>query len=522
MNDLKHCTRFGLSRVIQEERGQMLPMACLMMAILIGMAGFTIDSARVYYSYRQLQASTDAAALAGAEALPTSSAATQAIAYSGVSGGANAIPGLPGVAMVSGYPKVECLASLTNSGLPCVSPAGGNAIQVKQQVTVPVYLTQLFGAKPVTMVTTATASMAGGAPTTPYNVAIILDTTLSMNANDSDCGATQMQCALNGVQTLMKSLVPCPSTSTSCTVTNGVAKNAVDTVSLFTFPNVSTGTKSIDTNCTTAIPSGKGYAYSSSYGYYSMLPQTAYSGVPTALPYSFPSTTATTYTPGTANPTTTGTYQLTNYLSDYRTSSSATSLSSTSDVVQAAGGASGCGGMLPPNYDGEYGTYYAAAIYAAQASLAAQAAANPGTQNVIILLSDGDATAPQTENGYPAMPSPADASGNYPSYMGECGQGITAAKYAAAQGTRFYTVAYGSSTTTGCTTDAKIGSNPGIKPCGAMAAMASSPAYFFSDYTQSGSKSACVGNSSTSNLNTIFQSIYSSLSTVRLIPNGTA
>ena len=520
MKYLNDCSRLMLNRVIKEERGQMLPMACLMMTILIGMAGFTIDTGRVYYSFHQLQAATDAAALAGAEALPNTNASSQAIAYSGVSGNANAIPGLPGVTMVSGYPKVECLASLTNSGLPCVSPAGGNAIQVKQQVTVPVYLTQLFGAKPVTMTATATASMAGGAPTTPYNVAIILDTTLSMAANDSDCGNTQMQCALNGVQTLMKSLVPCPSSTKTCTVTNGVATNAVDTVSLFTFPNVSTGTKSVDTNCTTPI-SGKGYYYSSTYGYYSMLPQTAYSGVPSALPYSFPSTSATTYNPGTAAPTTTATYQLTNYLSDYRSSASATSLSSTSDVVQAAGGASGCGGMLPPNYDGEYGTYYAGAIYAAQASLAAQAAANPGTQNVIILLSDGDATAPQTQNGYPSMPSPADASGNYPSYMGECGQGITAAKYAAAQGTRFYTVAYGSSTTSGCNSDAKVGSNPGIKPCGAMAAMASSPAYFFSDYTQSGSGSNCVGNSSTSNLNTIFQSIYSSLSTVRLIPDGT-
>jgi hypothetical protein len=55
-----------------------------------------------------------------------------------------------------------------------------------------------------------------------------------------------------------------------------------------------------------------------------------------------------------------------------------------------------------------------------------------------------------------------------------------------------------------------------------MSMMATSSAYFYSDYNQSGSSSTCVssGNSQT-NLNDIFTAISQDFLTVRLIPNGT-
>ena len=137
------------------------------------------------------------------------------------------------------------------------------------------------------------------------------------------------------------------------------------------------------------------------------------------------------------------TYQITNFLSDYRTSNSATSLNSNSALVQAAGGVIGCGSMTAPNYDGVYGTYYAGAIYAAQSALVAEKAANPGSENVIIILSDGDATAPQNNGNNTVMGSPATGNGQYPSWVGECGQAVVAAKYATSQGTLVYSVAYG-------------------------------------------------------------------------------
>jgi hypothetical protein len=197
-------------------------------------------------------------------------------------------------------------------------------------------------------------------------------------------------------------------------------------------------------------------------------------------------------------------------------------LNTASDVSQAVNAVSGCGGMLPPNYDGQYGTYYAGVIYAAQASLVAEQALYPGSKNVLILLSDGDSNSPQTGVGnYPSMQSPANNSGTYPSYAGECGQAITAGKYATAQGTKVYSVAYGSPKS-GCTTDKNAGAYPNVTPCSTMTQIASTPAEFYSDYNESGSSSICVSASNPNNTSIaqIFANIVARLSTARLIPNG--
>ena len=59
-------------------------------------------------------------------------------------------------------------------------------------------------------------------------------------------------------------------------------------------------------------------------------------------------------------------------------------------IAAGASGVSGCTGISAP---GGEGTYYAQAIYAAQAALVAQQDANPGSSNAMIILTDGDATA---------------------------------------------------------------------------------------------------------------------------------
>jgi Putative Flp pilus-assembly TadE/G-like len=512
-----------VSRFLKDQRAQMLPTMALMLTGLLGMSALAVDIGRAYASYRDLQASTNAAALAGATALPNTTASSFATTYSSVAGDDNAYNFMPNVAMVTGYPKLACLTTLVNEGIGCPAPANANAVVVMQQVVVPTFFAGLIGHKNITLTASATASATGGA-SSPYNVAIILDTTLSQASQDDNCGVTEMACELNGVQILLKELYPCNADAASCTITKGVAANSVDRVSLFAFPNVSVGTVGIYTNCTTGIPNPtrtNGYLNNSSYGNYSMLPTTPWSGVPTAEPYSYPTVGASNYTPA-STPTTTPTYQITPYLSDYRLSDVATTLNPASDLAQATGAVSGCGGIIPPNFDGQYGTYYAGAIYAAQASLVAQLAANPGSKNVIILLSDGNATAPQTEDGYPSMPSPANSSGNYPSYSGECGQAVTAAKYATSQGTTVYSVAYGSPSS-GCTTDSRAGAYPNITPCETMTDIASSPADFYSDYNQSGSKSICVSASNPNNTSIagIFAAITGNFSKARLIPNGT-
>lgn len=504
--------------LLADDQGQVLPFVAVILIAMLGMAALAIDTGRAMYTSRELQAATDSAALAGAQAIPTSDSPAAITGgnvtgsggvvgkYSAIPGGWNERTSLPSVTEVS---TLKCLAAVEAAGEPCIGAVPYNAIQVTQTSVLPMYFAGLFGHKTFTLTAVATAARTASKPA---NVAVIVDTTLSMSQADSDCGATQIQCALNGVQVLLQHLSPCTQGQASCT-----GSNSFDRVSLFTFPNVTEGTAGIDANCTTPIPGGKGYPYNNSFGYYSMLPSQAWNGVPTAVAYSFPVPTATAYVPtGSATPT----YEITNFLSDYRISDTTGSLNQTSQLVKAAGGATGCGGISPSNYDGEYGTYYAGVIYAAQAALVAEQAQFPGSQNVIILLSDGDATAPQTENGYPSMAPQATASGTYPSWIGECGQAVDAAAYATGHGTTVYTVAYGAEPT-GCASDAAGGSHLNISPCNTMQEMASNPHFFYSDYKQTGSNSTCYASQPVTSLNDIFAAIAGDFSSARLIPNNT-
>jgi len=269
------------------------------------------------------------------------------------------------------------------------------------------------------------------------------------------------------------------------------------------------------------------------------------------------------------------------FSTDYRASNTATSLSSSSNLVKAAGGVSSCGGILPSNYDGNNGTYYGGALYAAQAALLKEQTLNTGSKNVMVVLGDRDSTAPDpaseatwfssVNNNMPGMPtsatqatttyknstslqssvytvpsgwSQASNSGNYPSYVGECGQAVDAAQYAATysgNNTLVYTISYGALTTSqarsrsnpngNCGTDVSAGKHPGITPCQTLQQMATivtgdtiSP-YFYSDYNVPGGDSGCVAsatNSGITSLNQIFTAIANSLTSVRLLPNVTS
>jgi Flp pilus assembly protein TadG len=528
--------------LLEGESGQVLPFFAVIFVVLLGMAGLAIDVGHVFYCDRELQGYTDAAALAGAGSMRTATTNGAVIAastsLSAVAGSVNANGSLPNVTMVSGFPALKCLTTLQSLGIACVGAVPYNALQVQAQVVVPMYFAALFGINTMTATAISTAASRGGAAT-PYNVAVVVDTTLSMLFPDADCGSTEIACAMNGIQVLLRNLTPCASSLASCTITNGVAASAVDRVALFTFPNVSSSTAAQDTTCTTPVP-----APTPQNSYWSMVnsgaiinfvmpmsptgstPVTPWSALPAAMAYSFPAVGASSYVPSQSDFATypmtlgTATYQVTQFLSDYRTSNSATTLNPNSTLVKAAGGVLGCGSMMSPNYDGVYGTYYAGVIYAAQSALVAEKAANPGTENVLIILSDGDATAPQNNGNNVVMGSPATGSGQYPSWVGECGQAVVAAKYATSQGTLVYSVAYGSEPT-GCVSDQSGGSYPNITPCDTMADMATASQYFYSDFHQSGSGSVCVAGQPVTSLSDIFTAIAADLTTARLIPNNT-
>jgi hypothetical protein len=606
---MKQKIKSFLRRLHRDENAQVLPMVAVMMIGFLGMAAMVADMGDVFYAYNELQGSTQAAALAAAEAISNPSFTTPggtypetpqafAVYYGSETGtGANGINTHSILTStgtnVSTTPYFSCNSFVSSLGISCITYNGSgtttaNAVQVVQVATVKTYFAALFGTPSVTLTSTASAARAG--VFAPYNVAVIIDTTESMDTSDTNCPSgttttrgkttttyyTRLGCALQGIQVLLQDLAPCYANETCTAVSGetGVVNNSVDRVALFTFPNILTTTVSDDyTNCDATNPTIEPYSFPSSSisssSTYSAVSQTYYAtpttngAVPAQLgTTTYPTTYEVTYGLGDADGN--------GYVSDYKTSDATTTLNSASDLVLAIGGKSGCAGVGDP---GGAGTYYAGVIYAAAASLAAEQKVN-NVPNVIILVSDGDASstgagtwtttctsgstscAPTSCNGNTKCTSAGltwncgtksgsaytctspDAnkmggasltSGTYPSVVDECGQAITAANSAVTSGvvSRIYTVAYGSESS-GCSTDGSgTYSTQGTtftgvpNPCTTMQYIASNSNYFYNDPDQSGSGLAnCSGAVESGGLAAIFQYIAADLSRSRLIPNS--
>ncbi len=512
---MKNRRRWLFLKAFKDASGQILPWMAMLMVLFCGMAGLTLDLGHAYVCYRELQASTDAAALAGAyemaqKGATTATATSEVLAYSSQAGGANVNGNLPNASVST--PLFQCNTYVaTTLGVPCSSsPTGYNTIRVVQSSPVPTMFIQVLGvfginaAKSITLTTTSTAAVKGAAPA-QYNVAMVVDTTNSMGNQDTDanCGSTRIACALAGVQTMLQLLQPCAAgaTGSSCT--------PYDQVSLFTFPPVEANQASNETTCPSSAAA--------------------------ITPYTTPGIGAT----WTAPTGTTGTYQITGYLSNYSsTNQSGAALNTGSALTVATGGGVGtgtgrnyhpCNGLQTPGGDG---TYYAGAIYAATSSLVAAQAANPGSVNALIILSDGDADSGKitgsTNNG-----------ATYGSAQDQCAQAVAAAQYAAGlPNTTVYSIAYGAASS-GCASDVKcttktgcagnVPYNPngtGVTPCQAMQEMSSGWAsgdqsHFFSDASASQNVGQCTSPDSPGlALTDIFTALTNQFGKSRLIPNG--
>jgi len=528
----------ALREALRDQRGQVMPWVALMMIAFLGMGAFVLDVGHAYVCYHQLQSATDAAALAGAKQVYYSTALSTATNYSGSTGTAGApnnYPSLQNVTIVSS--KTECLSTIIAMGILCEGPNTANAVQVIQSANIPTFFAQIFGINQLTLYATATA--AKGKPV-PLNVALLMDTTLSMDEQDAACGATQLACAMGGAQTLLAGLAP-----------------TLDAVSVFTFPNVDPATVSNDTSC--SPPQSLNPSFYSTHT----------PGLATSVPYTFPTIPSNASTGYIASNG--GTYQITSFSNSYRNSNASQNPNPNDSVVQAVGqpaanGTPAVGSCLaPPNQAGEFGTYLAGVIYAAQAALAQEKASelamlpvnSPTPINIMIILSDGNTNASPYygfSNQFFASGVTLNTNGVYPAGDGDCGQEVAAASVAKGDGTQIFSIAYGSPAAgsfswnpndpsdsvnnAGCPTDqdsffsafhlgANVSAYPNISPCQAMKDMASPDTaaiqYFYSDYLQSGSNSTCYSSvtDSPANLNDIFASIVGSLSKARLIPNNT-
>ena len=440
-----------IHRMRTDRRGVVAIIVGLGLTAFAGMTGLVVQETIVYRTQSALQSSANIAALAGAQSInnPSGTAITTATSYSAATGGSNAISGQT-VTMVSGYPQLKCL---TSTGVACSGTDAANAIVVKQQATVPLIFGKLFGKSTLTLTATATAGGSGGKGTS-LDVMLIVDTTQSMNTSDTKCsvsGATRVTCAEAGARTL---LLGNPSASPP---NYGLTPSTIH-VGLMVFPGLTTAAQAAyDYDCAT-------------------------SPVPAIAKYN-------------ASPA--PTYQIIPLSSDYKTSDTATSLNTSSNFVRAIGGGpSGCTQAL--DAVGGVATYYADVVTAAQTALTTTG--RSGVQKVIIFLSDGDANAVSPNVSGTQTPN-------------ECHHAITAAATATAAGTWVYTLAYGSATSSSCSTD-----SPTISACSTLQQMASTPKMFFSD-----DANGCTSpsNATNSNLVALFTAIGASFSSPRLLPNST-
>ena len=278
----------SIRRLWRSERGITAVTVALMLPVILGFSGLSIDVGHILQVERALQASSDEAVLAGAKEISasgSSSAISTATAYSSVAGGKNVISGVT-ASMVSGYPSLRCLSS---TGVACDGSGSANALQVKQQAAVPTWFMRVMGIDTVTVTTTALAGASGGVMP-PLDIMFIIDTTASMNDSDSNCsikGATRETCALAGAETLLKELNP-----------------SVDYAGLMAFPGLKNSSQA-------------------QYDY-----ECSGSTKPTTVSYA-------------SSPV----YQVLGLQNDYKTSSAATSLNPASDLAKAVDAVSGCTGL---------------------------------------------------------------------------------------------------------------------------------------------------------------------------------
>jgi hypothetical protein len=539
----------------------------LLVPVLVGLAGFTVDIGHLALIQKELQSSADAAALAGGYNIPDNTAVTTANTYSSGTGGKNRLAGGVTGTMMSGFPVLKCL---TTTNVTCVGTefaGGANAIQVKEQAVVPMWFAQIIGFGIYTLNATSTASARGGIGES-LNVMIILDTTQSMSGNtDSACGlgasSSRLQCAEAGVKALLTGLNP-----------------SLDYVGLMVFPGLqSTSEVSKATTCGQSTGASDLQQYGNS-----------------------------------------PIYQISSLNNNFKTSNTSTTLNTSSNIALAIGqGGSGCNsGIAAP---GGEGTYFADVFNQAQADLVALSSTqSPPSQNVIVFLSDGGANATKIQTSYSAYIgtcttshgvttcvasttmnvttcSPCAGSTStsqqgplavgdtitsgaaagttivrqltgttggvgtyqvstsqkvgsntssvamvaaetmsmnghsYPENLDECQQTVDAARSAAAAGTWVYSIAYGADNTTGdCTTDTTAiasGISVPLSSCIEMANIANSPGHvpdltkFYSNGNSGQICSNALATNTIANLVSLFSNLSTNLTEPRLIPNDT-
>jgi Flp pilus assembly protein TadG len=177
----------------RSERGQTVVFAVAAMVTLSGMAALVIDLGDAWYARRELQASTDAAALAAAQDLPSYNAVRDtAMAYLSKNAPGN-------VSDLTTSVSTRCLAS---------SPVGCepvNAAVVRSQATVHTTFAALFGLDDITVSARATACQPCGAK--GVDILFVVDRSGSMNDKAAN-GVSKLTNVRSGMKTFLSFFDP--------------------------------------------------------------------------------------------------------------------------------------------------------------------------------------------------------------------------------------------------------------------------------------------------------------------------
>jgi Flp pilus assembly protein TadG len=228
-----------LRRILRDERAAAAILAAAGIFALVGFGALSVDVGYLYSAQRELQASANAAALAGAHDIGVGgNPQTTATSYSSVTGNKNANPNLTLAGITSTLFCFRAGGTCTTNQTSAPPNTPANGIQVQEQATVPLFFGKIFGMSSVQIPAKAVALAAGGVPH-PLNVVFVIDTTGSMSTYDASCSATRIDCVRNGVKTLLGELWPCASNLVGCgAAVNGNVANPVDEAALMQFPGV--------------------------------------------------------------------------------------------------------------------------------------------------------------------------------------------------------------------------------------------------------------------------------------------
>jgi hypothetical protein len=178
-----------------------MAMVAIMMLVLLGFVGAVIDIGHAYLVQRSMQSSADAAALAGAANLPSSSlAAFTAAAYGGTKGKLN---DRSGIATITETISTTCLISLQGC-------APHNAVVVDEQATINTSFLGLFGVDKLNVSVRSTACSPCDAK--PLDIVIVLDRTGSMcmdpTRQNPDPSCSDLTNARNGIKSFLGLIDP--------------------------------------------------------------------------------------------------------------------------------------------------------------------------------------------------------------------------------------------------------------------------------------------------------------------------